>query len=445
MIPYTPHTYWPQRYRRQGRHYVGRGGRAAVAQEQLQAVAPLLREMVKGTSVLDFGCGPQRFRPVLEEGGRSYEGVDLIPGLGTMPLDEGLPVGRFDTAVAVWVLQHIVDEAQYRYWVGQLYATLAPGGRLVVVDAMPGGNGDPRNPHMGPRGMETLLGAAPWEDGEMLTIYDHAWVGWVEKPLDPPPFTPPARPVSVVIPTHNQPKPPARPQRTRPRIVSPPATATKRPPPPPVQLPPAMPVVASAMPEVRDPTRALVIGGAECVWADVRALEELLGHEWDGIVIAANDIGCAWPRPLHHWASLHPEKFKKWAEQRKKNGLPAAGRTWSRRGRTGTEGQVQPWAGGSSGMLAVTVAREIGCTKVVLCGVPMTRSPHFRESVVHPQGRTWSSADNHWRSWQKPDVLAHMRDHVRSMSGRTQQLLGAPTLEWLGVTDAAEVGNVEES
>lgn len=445
MIPYVPHKYWPERYRRQGKHYVGRGGRAHVAREQLAAITPLLRELVRGKTVLDFGCGPQRFRAVLEEGGRAYEGVDLIPGLGTMRLADGLPADRFDCIVAVWVLQHIVDEAEYRYWVGQLYQSLAPGGRLVVVDAVPVEGAKPA-PHMGPRGMDALLDVAPWDgDGEMVTVRDGSWVGWIEKPAEPTAYMPPVRPASVTVPRQSARPQQTRPQRSRVRVTSAPGAAKRRPPPPPVSLPPATPAIAASLPEVRDPSRAIVIGGGECVWTDVRALEEMLGHEWDGLVIAANDVGCVWPRPLHYWVTLHPEKFKKWMEARAKNGLPPCENTWSRKGRTGTRFQVQPWAGGSSGMLGVTVAREIGCTKIVLCGVPMTRSPHFRESVVHPQGRAWTSADNHWRSWTKPDVLARMRDYVRSMSGRTEQLLGAPTLEWLGAADAAEVKNVEEA
>lgn len=451
MIPYVPHQYWPQRYQRQGRNYTAKGGREQFAQEQLAAVAPWLRELVKGESVLDFGCGPQRFRPMLEDGGRRrYEGVDLIPGLGTMSLAEPLPEAEFDCVVAVWVLQHIVAEDQYRYWIGQLWRTLKPGGRLVVVDAVPLPHVD-HAPHMGPRGLDAIMNAAPWDgEGELVTVVtDFSWVGWIEKPKGEVAWTPPERPASVVIPGRMRTPPPApkRPVRVQ-RVSMPPARARNQPPPETVQNPPAMPIIApGAMPEVRDRTRAIVIGGGECIWTDVRALEELIGHEWDGLVIAANDVGVVWPRPLHHWATLHPEKFKKWQEQRRKNGLPEAGRLWSRRGRTGSHSTVVPWAGGSSGMLAVTVARELGCTRIVLCGVPMTRTPHFQESVVHPRGRVWSSADTHWRSWTKPEVLEHMRPYVRSMSGRTQQLLGAPTREWLlGETAAAvEVGNDEEA
>ena len=53
------------------------------------------------------------------------------------------------------------------------------------------------------------------------------------------------------------------------------------------------------------PEWAIVLGGADCVWDDVLAWEAIYGRRWDGLVAAANDIGCHWPRPLDHWATLH--------------------------------------------------------------------------------------------------------------------------------------------
>jgi hypothetical protein len=88
-------------------------------------------------------------------------------------------------------------------------------------------------------------------------------------------------------------------------------------------------------------------------------------------------------------------------------------------------------------MLATAVALHLGCSRIVLCGVPMTKTPHFAESVVHPHTRNWSSADGHFRAWKKPDMLAKLQGRVRSMSGRTRDLLGAATPEWLAESEAA--------
>ena len=183
----------------------------------------------------------------------------------------------------------------------------------------------------------------------------------------------------------------------------------------------------------------MVIGGAECVWRDVRTLEAMLGHEWDGLVIAVNDVGCHWPRRLHHWCSLHAANLPKWKKDRAAAGYDMTLTTWSGTSGKQADKHVGAWGGGSSGLLAVSVATALGCAHVVLCGVPMEKAPHFHESKVHQKGKIWAAADSHWRAWIKPSVLARMK-HVRSMSGRTGQTLGAPTLEWLGVEQLAAMG-----
>jgi hypothetical protein len=248
----------------------------------------------------------------------------------------------------------------------------------------------------------------------------------------PPAPVPPAKPQPLahrVRPVRRPPPPPPPRRRAVPRPRPKPAPAQPRaaavrlaaqplPPPPP-------------LPEVANPKWALILGGGQSVWDDVRALEETLGRPWDGVVIAANDVGCHWGRDLHHWVTLHPEKMSKWVQERVGHGHPGGYITWTRRGGRGADRQLDSWAGGSSGLLAVSVAAHIGCTRIVLCGVPMNREPHFAESKVHARNKPWSSADGHWKAWQAPHVLTRLRAMVRSMSGRTRDLLGAPTLDWL--------------
>jgi SAM-dependent methyltransferase len=194
--------YWIDRYQRQGKYYVARAGRRDSYAEQHQALAPVLRDLVTGKRVLDFGCGPQRFRDVLEEQGREYVGVDLIPGLGTEELEDELPRG-FDCAVAILVLQHIVDPAVYAHWGRQLFESLNPGGRLVVVDhdVQPG-----MAAHMAPRGIRGLTQLAPWHRAEVCGEYDGHWIGMLERA--PAPTDQPEQP--------EQPEQPARrPRRQR--------------------------------------------------------------------------------------------------------------------------------------------------------------------------------------------------------------------------------------
>jgi hypothetical protein len=81
------------------------------------------------------------------------------------------------------------------------------------------------------------------------------------------------------------------------------------------------------------------------------------------------------------------------------------------------------WAG-SSGLFACEVAiKVLDVTRIVLCGIPMHDEPHFFG------GDVWRSGPAYWHEWLK--ALPHIEDNVRSMSGRTKELLGAPSRQWL--------------
>ena len=198
-------------------------------------------------------------------------------------------------------------------------------------------------------------------------------------------------------------------------------------------------VLQEMISNVRDdlihPEWALIIGGSQSVWDDVLAFEKLYGKPWDGIVIAANDIGCHWPRFLDHWCTLHPSKMPGWVEQREANGFSDGFITWGRR-RYDLDVQIRPWAGGASGMLAVQIASRMYCSRAILCGIPMDTSPHFAESVIHNSDERWKSAPTHWRAWTRH--LDKTAGWVRSMGGNTAKVLGVPTMEWLHAVSNSE-------
>lgn len=160
----------------------------------------------------------------------------------------------------------------------------------------------------------------------------------------------------------------------------------------------------------------------------------MLGRPWDGLVIAANDIGAHWPRRIDHWATLHPEKLERWIQLRRENGFPGGFVTWAHhylpgdsiRGRDLIDMTLERRS--NSGIFAAFIARELGA-RAVLCGVPLTKTPHFAESTMHMRGRPWSSAVTHVREFEQ--IADQLRPFARSMSGRTAELLGRPDLDWL--------------
>jgi hypothetical protein len=181
---------------------------------------------------------------------------------------------------------------------------------------------------------------------------------------------------------------------------------------------------------------ALVLGGAASVWDDLAQARALGTFD---AVFAVNDAAAAYPGEIEWMATLHPEHLHRWLTERERGGYPRprflaahAGNGYDTERRAGIRLDYQTpecWPGlssssGSSGLFATKVAIEKGFDRVVLCGVPMDpQAPHFFD----PQ--PWQAGINFWEAWEL--ALPHLRDKVRSMSGRTRELLGAPSASWI--------------
>lgn len=167
---------------------------------------------------------------------------------------------------------------------------------------------------------------------------------------------------------------------------------------------------------------ALILGGADTLEADRAGAEALFTPD---LIIACNHAGRDQSGRIDHWATMHPELFPRWITARAALGHPPAGQLWHAKHRVpGVDSRpVTAW-GGSSGMLCVCVAFELGCSHVVLAGVPMLKTARHYDDQRH-----WTEAAQYWPSWERraPEMIGR----VRSMSGWTLKLLGAPTREWL--------------
>ncbi len=162
---YAPPLYWEERARR----FAGeRDGLAAVCAygmpefynraidwEQRLALEPWLK-VAPGARVLDVGCGIGRWSRFLAARGAQVLGVDLSP---TMILqarrrasEQGvaercrfavadlshLELGeKFDIVLGVTVLQHILDPVLLRAALSAMAVHLAPGGRMILLEAAP--------------------------------------------------------------------------------------------------------------------------------------------------------------------------------------------------------------------------------------------------------------------------------------------------------------------
>lgn len=170
---------------------------------------------------------------------------------------------------------------------------------------------------------------------------------------------------------------------------------------------------------------ALVLGGAKCVHEDIAAALALFTPD---VIVAVKDIGITYPK-YDYWATLHPERLPKELGQRRASGLvdPVCIYTYAVRGvgNLGVPIKTLKITGGSSGMLGTEVAL-LHAARVVLTGTPLDpKQVHYRR----PRKDGWKAAVHYRKVWT--DDYPRLKDRVRSMSGWTKELLGAPTKEWL--------------
>ena len=170
---------------------------------------------------------------------------------------------------------------------------------------------------------------------------------------------------------------------------------------------------------------AVVIASAACWKDDLETFTRAYRSPFD--VIAVNDAGWLYEGVVDHWATLHPELFPEWLENRPdRDGV----QFWTAPDRTRRfplldYNTIAHWGTGSSSLFAVTVALYMGYDRIVLCGVPMESQPHA-DGASTWEGEPWPDREVqiHREGWR------YHRDKlgaVRSMSGWTRDLLGAPS------------------
>lgn len=193
---------------------------------------------------------------------------------------------------------------------------------------------------------------------------------------------------------------------------------------------------------------ALILGSADCLWEDVREAEDVIEESGAGAdveLVALNDVGAWFPRRIHAWATLHPEKLGErdpddpdgfsWLQRRSREGHPQGFRTYGRRRPDIIHEAVQPWGGGSAALYGVRVAEHRGAAGAILCGCPLVERPHVAESTT---AHTVSeNLEDYRRAWERRIQRDHrrpgryVRERTRSIRGWTRQLLGYPDPDWI--------------
>lgn len=173
---------------------------------------------------------------------------------------------------------------------------------------------------------------------------------------------------------------------------------------------------------------ALVVGSSETAFDEVISLNSFFDNT-PVTVFCVNLTGSFWKWSEFNWVTLHPELLADYEKIRKTANLPDCYRTI---GPLESECDIRlPYLwddqidSGSSGLFAVKAALDTGHDRVICAGVPMEpRAGHFHRRSV------WDQCLGFRRGWEQS--LPHIEAKVRSISGWTKDLLGAPTPEWLG-------------
>lgn len=161
--------------------------------------------------------------------------------------------------------------------------------------------------------------------------------------------------------------------------------------------------------------RLIILGCARCVWDDLQAAIVVHGPPSSWHLMAVNDAIAYCPYEVTHGYSDHADLLDGWATRSKwspalhtaTQDAPAGIRRW-------------PWPRhGSSSLGAVYTGLALGYDEIVLCGVPLDGTGHFYDPywVSTPQ---MAGESRYWENAAKK-VLG---GRVRSMSGRTREILG---------------------
>ena len=185
---------------------------------------------------------------------------------------------------------------------------------------------------------------------------------------------------------------------------------------------------------------AVVLGSARCIWDDLAKID------FDKVsVIAVNDMILHYRGELHHAVSLHPEEPPLWRQLRWTNGCYSGGHIYTHSHRLPENNDNLPpydfktrhgldyiWVleggrGGSSGLFAAMVGLALGYSSIILAGIPLDGNGHFFD----PPGKkaTQFTAQNITWEWESANEK-YFKGRVKSLSGRTKDLLGYPPVEW---------------
>lgn len=155
----------------------------------------------------------------------------------------------------------------------------------------------------------------------------------------------------------------------------------------------------------------IIVGSAPCVLEDLAKLPPI---EADYMIIGLDAVD-KYLGTAAYCATFHPAEIPKIIERRRLAGGNTDWKMVSHEPRPGVDIVTSHnGSSGSSAMLGILTALNLGYDGIICCGCPLEGPKRYE------------AFRNGWTV-----RMALIKDKVRSMSGWTMKLVGAPTEEWL--------------
>jgi len=180
--------------------------------------------------------------------------------------------------------------------------------------------------------------------------------------------------------------------------------------------------------------KLIIAGSARCVWDDLRAMglahADRASFPWEVMVL--NDLIMHIPWPAHHAYSNDHKMLPRWLAARRPDlarDKPLGGVHTCSIGPN--DMNVWPWSGqGTSGLNAVLTGLAMGYDRIVLCGIPLDDEGHYFDAPWVRSRFTQEIREGHenpqWPRYWDRFARKCFDNKVRSMSGRTRDMLGGP-------------------
>lgn len=182
----------------------------------------------------------------------------------------------------------------------------------------------------------------------------------------------------------------------------------------------------SDLPNIADQKKGkklLVIGSASCVWED---LQRVRLQEFE--LMAINDMMMHYPGRLDHGATCHPDKLPGWGFFQAYEASKRAWQPMETHSHLKHEWVKYHWPihreGGTSGLFGVTLGLLMDYDLIVLAGIPCDSSPRYFDPPW--QEHLQFGRETVFRAWEEANA-AIFHGKVKSLSGKTRELLGEPT------------------